>query len=35
MRCPLPFPVYELIPDGKTALSIDFEMIHDLHPGYS
>jgi hypothetical protein len=30
----LPFPVYTLSPDGKTALSVDFERINDLRPGY-
>ena len=30
----LPFPVYTLSPDGRTALSVDFERINDLRPGY-
>jgi hypothetical protein len=30
----LPFPVYTLSPDGKMALSVDFERINDLRPGY-
>lgn len=30
----LPFPVYTVSPDGKTALSVDFERINDLRPGY-
>jgi hypothetical protein len=30
----LPFPVYTLSPDGKKALSVDFERINDLRPGY-
>jgi len=30
----LPFPVYALSPDGVTALSVDFERINDLRPGY-
>ena len=30
----LPFPVYTLSPDGKTALSVDFERINDMRPGY-
>jgi hypothetical protein len=30
----LPFPVYTLSPDGHTALSVDFERINDLRPGY-
>ncbi|MBX2871312.1 MAG: hypothetical protein KTR30_04410 [Saprospiraceae bacterium] len=30
----LPFPIYTLSPDGKTALSVDFERINDLRPGY-
>jgi len=30
----LPFPVYTLSPDGKTALSVDFERINYLRPGY-
>jgi hypothetical protein len=30
----LPFPVYALSPDGLTAVSVDFERINDLRPGY-
>ncbi len=30
----LPYPVYTLSPDGRTALSVDFERINDLRPGY-
>jgi len=30
----LPFPVYTLSPDGQHALSVDFERINDLRPGY-
>lgn len=30
----LPFPVYTLSPNGRTALSADFERINDLRPGY-
>ncbi len=30
----LPFPIYTLSPDGRTALSVDFERINDLRPGY-
>lgn len=30
----LPFPVYALSPDGVTAISVDFERINDLRPGY-
>lgn len=30
----LPFPIYTLSPNGKTALSVDFERINDLRPGY-
>jgi hypothetical protein len=30
----LPFPIYTLSPDGHTALSVDFERINDLRPGY-
>lgn len=30
----LPFPIYTLSPDGKTALSVDFERINDTRPGY-
>lgn len=33
-RKTLPFPVYTLSPDGHTALSVDFERINDLRPGY-
>lgn len=33
-RKTLPFPIYTLSPDGKTALSVDFERINDLRPGY-
>ena len=30
----LPFPIYTISPDGRTALSVDFERINDLRPGY-
>lgn len=30
----LPFPVYTVAADGKTALSIDFSRLHNLRPGY-
>jgi len=30
----LPFAIYALSPDGKTAISVDFERINDLRPGY-
>lgn len=30
----LSFPIYTLSPDGRTALSVDFERINDLRPGY-
>ncbi|HPG38934.1 MAG TPA: hypothetical protein PLP19_08765 [bacterium] len=30
----LPYPVYSLHADGKTALSLDFERLYDLCPGY-
>ena len=30
----LPFPIYTLSPDGRTALSVNFERINDLRPGY-
>lgn len=30
----LPFPIYTLSPDGRTALSADFERINHLRPGY-
>jgi len=30
----LPFPIYTLSPDGRAALSVDFERINDLRPGY-
>lgn len=30
----LPFPVYALSPDGVHAVSVDFERINDLRPGY-
>jgi hypothetical protein len=30
----LPFPVYTLSPNGRTALSVNFERINDLRPGY-
>ncbi|MGD9329029.1 MAG: hypothetical protein PVH48_08705 [Cyclobacteriaceae bacterium] len=30
----LPFPIYTLSPDGRTALSVDFERINDMRPGY-
>lgn len=33
-RRTLPFPVYTLSPDGRTALSVDFERINDLRRGY-
>lgn len=30
----LPFPIYTLSPDGRTALSVDFARIDDLRRGY-
>ncbi|MBI1388223.1 MAG: hypothetical protein GC154_07225 [bacterium] len=30
----IPFPIYCLSPDGKTALSADFRRIQDTRPGY-
>jgi hypothetical protein len=33
-RKTLPFPIYTLSPDGRTALSVDFERINDMRPGY-
>lgn len=30
----LPFPIYTLSPNGKQALSVDFERINDLRRGY-
>ncbi len=30
----LPFAVYSLSPNGRTALSVDFERINNLRPGY-
>lgn len=30
----LPFAIYTLSPDGKTAMSVDFERINDLRRGY-
>ncbi len=30
----LSFPIYTLSPDGRTALSVDFERINDMRPGY-
>lgn len=30
----LPFPVYTLSPDGRKALSLDFERVNHMRPGY-
>ncbi len=30
----LPFPIYTLSPDGRTAVSADFRRINDMRPGY-
>ena len=30
----IPYAVYTLSPDGRTALSVDFERINDMRPGY-
>ncbi len=30
----IPWPVYTVSPDGKTAMSVDFERIQDMRPGY-
>lgn len=30
----LPFPIYTLSPDGRTAMSVNFERINDLRRGY-
>ena len=30
----IPFPVYTVSPDGRTAMSIDFRRINDMRPGY-
>lgn len=30
----IPYPVYTVSPDGKTALSLDFSRINDMRPGY-
>jgi len=30
----LPFPIYTLNPNGKTALSLDFSRLNDTRPGY-
>ncbi len=33
-RRTLPFPIYSVSPDGKTAVSADFRRINDVRPGY-
>ncbi|MAE63768.1 MAG: hypothetical protein CMJ18_05805 [Phycisphaeraceae bacterium] len=30
----LPFPIYTLSPDGRTAVGVDFGRINDVRPGY-
>ncbi|MCE5251449.1 hypothetical protein LLG96_14645 [bacterium] len=30
----LPFPIYTLSPDGHTAVTVDFQRINDMRPGY-
>ena len=30
----LPFPIYTISPEGKTAFSIDFSRLNDMRPGY-
>ncbi|MEA3480168.1 MAG: hypothetical protein U9R60_18435 [Bacteroidota bacterium] len=30
----IPFAIYTVSPDGSTALSVDFERINDMRPGY-
>jgi hypothetical protein len=30
----LPYPIYTLSPDGKTAVAADFRRINDMRPGY-
>ena len=30
----IPFPVYTVSPDGRTAMSVDFRRINDMRPGY-
>jgi hypothetical protein len=30
----IPFPVYTVSPDGRTAMSADFRRINDMRPGY-
>ena len=30
----LPFPIYTLSPDGRTAVAADFRRINDMRPGY-
>ncbi len=33
-RREIPFPIYALSPDGKSAVSTDFRRINDMRPGY-
>ncbi len=33
-RRTLPFPIYTLAPDGRTAVAPDFRRINDMRPGY-
>jgi hypothetical protein len=33
-KCVVPHPIYTISPDGRTALSVDFERIQDMRPGY-
>ncbi|MFA6471254.1 MAG: hypothetical protein WCU00_04350, partial [Candidatus Latescibacterota bacterium] len=30
----IPFPIYTISPDGKTAMSTDFRRVNDMRPGY-
>lgn len=30
----IPFPIYTISPDGRTAMSTDFRRINDMRPGY-
>ena len=30
----LPYPIYTLSPDGRTAMTVDFRRINDMRPGY-
>ena len=33
-RRTIPYPIYTVSPDGKTAMSTDFRRINDMRPGY-